>query len=906
MFLVGLLGVLLGVIWWQLPAVLNWSLTQLLQQQGLTNITVEISNVGASNASIKQIDASYVEPDTELHIQLKHVRVEYSLSELIKGQFESLFINSITLKLDHQPTTQASNAPTLPTITLLLAAYNTLDASSLPINTVRLPDISFLHNLASESVTDFDVIELQADLSKHENQLIAKLLLGKQQSLHLLVDQNDGWSVHFFETQWHSFKREEADRRQAVFSGTLRQVDQSLAFTAHVKPSLVQSLPIFSELRDNSINIDEVVVFGAIKASKTGAGLGISTTLQATDLEYQGDEIQALNGQFDIQLTQMPVNDDKASWALDIKFDNTISLSNASFIDWRSEKLMFSANGSGRISEHLTKISSSDVLLSIGKLQQSNELELLDVSFSGAISAFMNAEQWQFGLAEPWQLISEYGRLDENELPQGLSVRSTRPTRIKGSFASVQPADLIDNSQAEEGRHNMQPESDMNEIVLLEKISVEIDVPVMQSASIPFSLHKVDAVLEINQARFHQGQLSADGSLSIPQLIAIEASNKALSKSQEIKSQEMVGEENQVNWRLDEFNQSFKLENEVFTSHGSVESVERDLFIETSSKHDLNVQRGEVDFRARSIKFEDPQRLNQIVSPFVLPLNLVAGELMLSGQARWTQQQGEWQTVVDINTQLINLGGAYDDTYFSGVNAKSSLQVYPDIVSQKPLRLTIEHVDVGVANTDMIVEFTVRPSKRGDLPVVTLLQARTQLLHGSMSLKQGVFDLNRAQHRLQVVMDNIDLSELVRVQQLDDIQATGLITGQLPMVISNGQVSIDNGQLQAIAPGGTLRYQADADAVKANKYAETVMLALRNFNYDALRADTYYEPDGTLLLKLQLQGNNPEFEQGRQVNLNINLEQNVLKLFESLRLIEGVSGTLDKRVQDFYTQTSSQ
>ena len=845
---------------------------------------MEISDVGVSHTLINQLDVSYVEPDTELRIQLKHVRLGYSLSELIKGHAESLLINSVVLKLDHQPNPQVSTSPMLPNIEQLLAAYKAVDPRAFPINIVKLPDISLSHNLGSESITAFDDIELQADISTLEDQLTAKLIFANQQALHWTSDSKSGWNVQLFDTTGQVEESKETEPRHAVFKGTLNQVDQSLAFSVHLKPSLVKRLPLFSKLGDSSIELAEVMVAGTIESSQAEPGLAILSTIQISDLEYQDNSVRALEGQFDVQVAQAPVKREQSQtpWHLDIKFDNTLSLSNASFADWRADKAALSAKGDLSLSEGLTKITSSDLLVTVGKLQQASELELSDTSFIGEASITIDGEQWQFDLAESWQLTSQYGRLDEIELPQGLSLRSSGPTRVKGTFTSTpQTGSQVDSLGAQV---KSDAENNVAEVILLDKTSLQIEIPVVQDISVPLSVRQLDASLQINQARFRQGQLSASGSLLMPQLTMVDAS---------------------TDWPLANFNQSFEFKNQVFTSSGSVDSIERDVHIETISKHDLKQQRGETEFRFNTIEFKDPQRLNQLVSPLVLPAKLVAGELKLSGQARWERKRDEWQTKVDIDTQLINLGGAYNETYFSGVNAKSSLQVYPDILSSKSQRLTIEHVDVGVANTDMVVEFTVRPSKLGDLPIVDLLHAQTQLLQGNMSLKPRAYDLNRAKHSLQVVMQNIDLSELVRVQQLDDIQATGLVTGELPIMLDNGQLSIDNGQLQSIAPGGTLRYQADADALKANKYAETVMLALRNFNYDALRADTYYTPDGTLLLKLQLQGNNPDFEQGRQVNLNINLEQNVLKLFESLRLIEGVSDTLDKRVQDFYQTTTS-
>jgi hypothetical protein len=63
-----------------------------------------------------------------------------------------------------------------------------------------------------------------------------------------------------------------------------------------------------------------------------------------------------------------------------------------------------------------------------------------------------------------------------------------------------------------------------------------------------------------------------------------------------------------------------------------------------------------------------------------------------------------------------------------------------------------------------------------------------------------------------------------------------------------------------------------------------------------------YQPDGTLKLRLEIKGNNLLVENGRPIHLNLNLEQNVLQLLESLRYVDGLSGTIDEKVQQLFQQ----
>ncbi len=849
-----------GIAWWQLPAILNWGVTQFLQEQGLTNINLQISEVGSSKALINRFEATYPDSDTMLQIQLNLVSLGYTLPQLMAGKVESLSIDRIGLTLDHQPDEQVSTPPTLPTIDMLLAAYNAVDASNVPLNTLQLPNISISHNLASESVSTFGTVELQAELTKQANQLKAKVLFANQQQISWIIDQDNGWDIQYFNTP----------TPETDFIASINQVDESLVFNADIKSQLLQRWLPLTPFAETAIKLSDIALSGTIKGNNSMPGLALLSTIQAQSLDYQDWKIQTINGQLDMQIAQVPTkpNQAQANWQINVESKSSITLNGASFSDWQADDLALNLSGDVSLTQNLTKVNSQDILLSIGKLHKADQLELAQTSFEGTVSGLIDAQQWQLNVAELWQLTSQHSRNDEIELPQGWVLTATQPWYLKGAFQT-----------------DSQTTSEPDDTLFIENTSLKITIPELQDTSSAQRIHPLNGSLQIDQARINQDKLYAKALLAIPQLTI---SNNA------------TDQQVQNDWHLDNVSQAFEFNNDLLTSRGSAQSLERELTIETTSKHDFKQQLGSSEFRFKTIEFNDHQQINKLITPNTSPVDLVAGEVDLSGQARWHNIAGKWQVMVYLDAQLNNLGGSYDETYFSGANGQLTLQVYPQILSEKSQKLNIAHLDAGVANKDIVIEFKLTPSKFGDLPIVDIQKAQTHVLLGSVKLKPTAYDLNRTQQSLQVVVDNIDLNELVTLQQLDDVQATGLVSGLLPISINDGQISIDDGKLQAMTPGGVLRYQANADALQANEYAETVALALRNFHYKVLNADTQYKPDGTLFLSLQLQGNNPDFEQGRQINLNINLEQNLLKLLESLRLYEGVSDKLDKRVRDYY------
>jgi len=71
--------------------------------------------------------------------------------------------------------------------------------------------------------------------------------------------------------------------------------------------------------------------------------------------------------------------------------------------------------------------------------------------------------------------------------------------------------------------------------------------------------------------------------------------------------------------------------------------------------------------------------------------------------------------------------------------------------------------------------------------------------------------------------------------------------------------------------------------------------ALGNFFYSELVSTITMTPDGDSRISIQLKGRNPEFQNNRPVNLNLNIEQNLLDLLRSLTLSSEIEEEISKK-----------
>jgi hypothetical protein len=105
-------------------------------------------------------------------------------------------------------------------------------------------------------------------------------------------------------------------------------------------------------------------------------------------------------------------------------------------------------------------------------------------------------------------------------------------------------------------------------------------------------------------------------------------------------------------------------------------------------------------------------------------------------------------------------------------------------------------------------------------------------------------------------------------------------------------VKLSGGRLAVRVPGGVIRYSGMVPG--GNTGVEMAMSILRDLHYDKLDVGAGYRPDGQMKLDIHLHGRNPEYENGRPVAFNLNIEENLLRLLESLSLADDITNRVDE------------
>jgi len=306
-------------------------------------------------------------------------------------------------------------------------------------------------------------------------------------------------------------------------------------------------------------------------------------------------------------------------------------------------------------------------------------------------------------------------------------------------------------------------------------------------------------------------------------------------------------------------------------------------------------QKGKATLRTtRPLVMSEKSNLLQLLADPALPVTLDKGELNLSTQCTWSQKTPpELQATIDFTGGQGLLYGAP----FSGFTVQYQLRFLPKLASLKPGIVELVQLQGPVPVDNFLLKTSLSPSAHGRHPKLLIEQAGAELLGGKIHLENCTYDSNNPQSECLLHIDDFDLQQIIALQKVEELAASGRVYGNLPLHFTSQGVTVNQGQLQNGSEGGIIRYRPTGGALQGSPHTAYALKALEEFHYQRLTALVNYVPDGTLAVNLQLQGNNPKLENTRPVHLNINTEQNLLSLLKSLQYSHELTSELDRQVQ---------
>lgn len=273
-------------------------------------------------------------------------------------------------------------------------------------------------------------------------------------------------------------------------------------------------------------------------------------------------------------------------------------------------------------------------------------------------------------------------------------------------------------------------------------------------------------------------------------------------------------------------------------------------------------------------------------------LENASGEFSLSSDGQWTlpvtsdaeldfpQMNLQHNTVVNLNKISIE----YDGYTIDGGNLEATVSGWPAISGD--VTVGVPSLSAGVEIQSLDLGFQIYLEPLNDIATMRGSELRMALLGGSIYSQQYDYDIVTGNGAALLSVDRLELSAILALQR-QDFTCSGLVSGSVPVQITAGSLTVDGASIAAESPGGYVRYQPDQTVTtlgEQNQGLAVVLDAMTNFQYHTLAAEVDYSAEGLMTARTKIKGANPEYQGGREVHLNLSVEENIRTLLESLRL----------------------
>jgi hypothetical protein len=327
---------------------------------------------------------------------------------------------------------------------------------------------------------------------------------------------------------------------------------------------------------------------------------------------------------------------------------------------------------------------------------------------------------------------------------------------------------------------------------------------------------------------------------------------------------------------------------------GSVRGGGQQPLLQVEAGYNLPQQRGRARFYTKGLDFNaDEKRLSKHFSSWPFEWDVLAGSVVLDSTVLWQVVGSQFELVATIKQDMNGIAGVYQDLGIVGLAADIALQFQsPDrLKTTQAANISVDSVDVGVT----IEAIEARIQFDSEDQSVTLDSLQAKLFGGRVWVEEAVYHADQPHNKLFVGVDGIQLNQLLQHAGYDAVQATGSISGLLPLDVNSAGATMKRGMLAAKAPGGVFRYKAEV-TTDIDSTVAPVLAALENYHYDVFQLEADYLDDGELQLAMVFRGSNPQVQQGRPIHLNLNVTDNIPKLLKSLQSGRRIAETVEKKL----------
>jgi hypothetical protein len=289
------------------------------------------------------------------------------------------------------------------------------------------------------------------------------------------------------------------------------------------------------------------------------------------------------------------------------------------------------------------------------------------------------------------------------------------------------------------------------------------------------------------------------------------------------------------------------------------------LALRARGSHDLATTSGGASLELESLRFEpgglQPAHLLPALAEWI---QAASGTLEAEGSVAW---QGE-RISGAMHVALRDWNLESPVARFEGVNAAVQIDGPWPVSVPAGQSLWMERVDFGLELHNGLVRYGLRPDGSIDLE-----SAEWEFAGGRIHTA-GRFDPKAEEQELVLEVEDVDLAQLLDLVPLEGLSGEGRIGGRLPLV--------RRGDVLEIRDARTLS-------------------AFENLRWESLELAMNGDTQGIVEIRLHVRGRNPEYQSGRPVEFNLNVESRLADLLRQEAASYRIPEEIERRLAEIAT-----
>jgi len=266
--------------------------------------------------------------------------------------------------------------------------------------------------------------------------------------------------------------------------------------------------------------------------------------------------------------------------------------------------------------------------------------------------------------------------------------------------------------------------------------------------------------------------------------------------------------------------------------------------------HDLSTTKGDaiLDLRVPVLRFSKTFRPEDLTALTVGIIQNAAGDISGQGRIHWTANgvtsDGDFSTdSMQFDAMIGPVRGVRGAIHFTDLLG---------LVTAPHQTIYLGAVNPGVLVRDGVIHYRVLPANK-----VEIEGGYFPLAGGRLVLEPTVLDFSEsAERRITFRVEGVEAGKFINEMKFEDIAATGVFDGRLPMIFDSKGGRIEGGQIAVREAGGVVSYVGPVSNAALGRWGKLAFEALKAIKYRGLAIDVDGPLDGEMVSLVKFSGTN--------------------------------------------------